>query len=80
MASSSAEATVTLGVPKTMRAWRVVRRGHPIEALEQTSSALVSSDLEDGEVLIKVGAAALNPAYAHMFIDHHTVISLIVAR
>jgi NADPH:quinone reductase-like Zn-dependent oxidoreductase len=48
-------------IPKTQRAWRVLRRGHPSKALEFAQNAPVRTDLADGEVLVKVGAAALNP-------------------
>jgi NADPH:quinone reductase-like Zn-dependent oxidoreductase len=48
-------------LPKTQRAWRVVRQGHPSKSLEFAQNAAVRSELKDGEVLVKVGAAALNP-------------------
>jgi NADPH:quinone reductase-like Zn-dependent oxidoreductase len=51
----------TSNIPKIQRAWRVVRRGHPSKALQFTKDAPVRTDLADGEVLVKVGAAALNP-------------------
>lgn len=49
--------------PATQKAWRVVRRGRPEGALHLDHSAPVQSfeDLKQGEVLVKVHAAALNP-------------------
>jgi NADPH:quinone reductase-like Zn-dependent oxidoreductase len=49
-------------IPKTQRAWRVLRRGHPTKALQYVQDAPVRTNLAEGEVLVKVGAAALNPA------------------
>jgi len=43
------------------RAWTVVRRGKPADALLLRSDWPVPQKLEKGEVLIKVQAAALNP-------------------
>ncbi|EKM55674.1 uncharacterized protein PHACADRAFT_195715 [Phanerochaete carnosa HHB-10118-sp] len=43
------------------KAWVVVRRGKPRVALVLDENAAVPSDLAEGEVLIKVQAAALNP-------------------
>lgn len=48
-------------IPKVQRAWTVVRRGHPSKALVLNDSVPVLADLESGEVLVKVQAAALNP-------------------
>jgi hypothetical protein len=55
-------------IPKVQRAWRVVRQGHPSKALKYVNDAPVRTDLADGEVLVKVGAAALNPVYV---LRHH---------
>ncbi|KAH7093916.1 hypothetical protein BKA62DRAFT_775765 [Auriculariales sp. MPI-PUGE-AT-0066] len=49
-------------LPTTQYVWRSVRKGQPIEALEVDENAPISSSLADGEILIKVDAAALNPA------------------
>jgi NADPH:quinone reductase-like Zn-dependent oxidoreductase len=43
------------------RAWTVVRRGRPTDALVLRSDWPVPQKLEKGEVLIKVQAGALNP-------------------
>ena len=43
------------------RAWTVVRRGKPVDALVLRTDWPVPQKLEKGEVLIKVQAAALNP-------------------
>jgi hypothetical protein len=48
-------------IPKIQRSWRVVRQGNPSKALQYVHDAPVRTDLNDGEVLVKVGAAALNP-------------------
>ncbi|EIN07538.1 NAD(P)-binding protein [Punctularia strigosozonata HHB-11173 SS5] len=50
-------------LPQTQKAWRVVRRGAPQEALEFNQAAPVPSpsDLKPGEIILKVQAAALNP-------------------
>ncbi|KAF8061553.1 hypothetical protein FPV67DRAFT_1704135 [Lyophyllum atratum] len=48
-------------LPKTQRAWIVERRGPPSKALALRSDWEVPSKLKEGEVLVKVQAAALNP-------------------
>ncbi|KAG8934052.1 hypothetical protein FRC02_010644 [Tulasnella sp. 418] len=48
-------------IPDTQRAWRVVQRGHPKKALRLRDDVPVLSDLKDGEVLVKIKSAALNP-------------------
>ena len=48
-------------IPTTQRAWRSVRRGVPSKSLELQDNVPVASDLQDGEVLVKIEAAALNP-------------------
>jgi NADPH:quinone reductase-like Zn-dependent oxidoreductase len=48
-------------IPKTQKAWRVVRQGHPSKALDFAQNAPVRTELKDGEVLVNVEAAALNP-------------------
>ena len=50
-------------IPATQKSWRVVRRGTPSNALEFTQDASVPLDLQEGQVLVKVEAAALNPVY-----------------
>ena len=47
--------------PTVQRAWVIVRRGKPANALVLRSDWPVPQKLENGEVLIKVQAAALNP-------------------
>ena len=47
--------------PTVQRAWTVVRRGKPADALILRSDWPVPQKLEKDEVLIKVQAGALNP-------------------
>lgn len=56
-------------IPNVQRAWRSVRRGPPSTSLELHSDVPVPRELKDGEVLIKVEAAALNPMQAQPVID-----------
>ncbi|KAI0311549.1 hypothetical protein OF83DRAFT_1087609, partial [Amylostereum chailletii] len=49
------------GIPLTHRAWRVVRKGVPRDALNFEADLPVPRDLPLGHVLLKVQAAALNP-------------------
>jgi NADPH:quinone reductase-like Zn-dependent oxidoreductase len=49
-------------LPETQKAWIAVRRGSPRSALELRTDWPVPTKLEQGEVLVKVKAAALNPA------------------
>jgi len=48
-------------IPGTQRAWIIERRGTPANALKLRSDWEVPNKLEQGEVLVKVQAAALNP-------------------
>jgi hypothetical protein len=48
-------------LPATQRLYRVARKGEPKTALELIRDASVPSELQDGDVLVKVDAAALNP-------------------
>ena len=48
--------------PKMQRAWRAIRRGAPSKALALQDIPVPT--LSEGEVLVKVQAAALNPVYA----------------
>jgi NADPH:quinone reductase-like Zn-dependent oxidoreductase len=48
-------------IPSTQKAWRVVRRGSPADAVILEADVPVPSDIKEGEVLVKVEAAALNP-------------------
>lgn len=50
-----------MSIPASQRAWRILRRGQPSQALELREDTPVLTDLEDGEVLVKIKAAALNP-------------------
>ena len=45
------------------KAWRVVRMGKPSKAVEIDTSLPVPKDVKQGEVLVKIHAAALNPVY-----------------
>jgi hypothetical protein len=47
--------------PATQRAWIVERRGRPADALKFRSDWEVPTKLKQGEVLLKIQAAALNP-------------------
>ena len=50
-----------IAVPDKQKAWVIVKRGKPQDALVFDENAPVPSDLGEGEILIKVQAAALNP-------------------
>jgi len=50
-----------MSLPTTQRAWINIGRGTPAEALVLKEDWPVSSNLSDGDVLVKVQAAALNP-------------------
>ena len=50
-------------IPATQKAWKVVRRGSPAQALVCDEKADVPSKLAPGEILVKVQAAALNPVF-----------------
>ena len=50
-------------IPDVQSAWVAISRGSPDKALSFEESWPVSKDLSDGEVLVKVQAAALNPVY-----------------
>ena len=43
------------------RAWTVVRRGRPADALKLKTDWPVPKKLEKGEVLVRIQAGALNP-------------------
>lgn len=49
------------GFPTTQKAWRAMRRGKPADVLALVDVP-VPAQLKQGEVLVKVQAAALNPA------------------
>ena len=49
-------------IPTKQRAWMVVGRDVPRKAMKFVEDAEVPSKLKPGDVLIKVQAAALNPA------------------
>jgi hypothetical protein len=53
--------TMVNNIPAVQRAWTVVKRGKPANALVLRSDWPVPQKLEKGEVLVKVQAAALNP-------------------
>ncbi|KAI0340529.1 NAD(P)-binding protein [Trametopsis cervina] len=48
-------------IPTQQRAWLVVKRGHPQQAVVLDEHHSVPSKLAAGEVLVKIQAAALNP-------------------
>ncbi|KIP01277.1 hypothetical protein PHLGIDRAFT_38344, partial [Phlebiopsis gigantea 11061_1 CR5-6] len=48
-------------IPDTQRAWLVVRRGKPADALQLSETWPVPKQLGKGEVLVRVQAAAFNP-------------------
>lgn len=48
-------------IPNFQRAWTVVRRGKPANALALQEEWPVPKELKEGEILVKVQAAALNP-------------------
>ena len=50
--------------PDIQRAWTVVRRGKPANALQLKTDWPVPKKLEKGEVLVRIQAGALNPLYA----------------
>ena len=64
MAITSAAGVSTPGfVPATQRAWRIVRKGEPTEALVLDNAAPVPT-LEPGQVLVRVQAVGFNNVYA----------------
>lgn len=48
-------------LPTVQRAWRIVRRGAPSEALILDTNFPVPTEIPTGEILVKIQAAALNP-------------------
>ncbi|TFY68889.1 hypothetical protein EVG20_g3367 [Dentipellis fragilis] len=48
-------------IPQKQKAWIVVKRGKPKDALVLDADVPVPTELKPGEVLVKVQAAALNP-------------------
>ena len=51
-----------MSIPSVQKVWKVVRQGTPKKSLVFDENAPVLTDLKPGEVLVKVMAAALNPA------------------
>lgn len=51
-----------MAIPETQKAWMVVRRGDPSSSLE-LQTVPVPTKIAKGDVLIKVQAASLNPAF-----------------
>ena len=47
--------------PDVQRAWTIVRRGKPANALKLQTDWPVPKKLEKGEVLVRIQAGALNP-------------------
>ncbi len=52
---------------QTQRAWTNVAKGDPSDVLVIDDKRPIPTQLADGEVLIKVQAAALNPVYVSLF-------------
>lgn len=48
-------------IPDVQNAWVVVKQGKPRDALELKTDWPVPKKLDEGEVLVKVQASALNP-------------------
>ncbi|KAF7981832.1 hypothetical protein HWV62_31355 [Athelia sp. TMB] len=51
-----------MSIPSVQKVWKVVRQGTPKKSLVFDENAPVPTDLKPGDVLVKVMAAALNPA------------------
>ena len=49
-------------IPATQKAWIIERRGLPASSLKLRNDWEVPNKLKQGEVLVKIQAAALNPA------------------
>ncbi len=60
MSAKHTTTTTEKNIPATQKTWRVTRKGKPEQVLK-FADAPVSAKLKQGEVLIKVQAAALNP-------------------
>ena len=58
---SATQTATRRALPQSQKAWMIVRKGKPSEALVLEKAAEVPSKLAKGEVLIRVEAAALNP-------------------
>ena len=58
---STPPASTVISLPRTQRVWRAVRKGTPQDGLQFDSAARISAELQPGEILVKVAAAALNP-------------------
>ncbi len=48
-------------IPDVQRAWVTVRRGKPVDSLVFQEERPITRKLKDGEILVKMEAAALNP-------------------
>lgn len=49
-------------IPSRQKAWHIVRRGDPVKALVLADDIPVPSTIPPGQILVKVQAAAINPA------------------
>ena len=58
----------------TYRAWRVVRKGLPQDALQLETSLPIPKDLKHGDVLLKVQAGALNPVCVFMYFQSYLIV------
>lgn len=63
---STAMSTSTKAPKALQKAWIIERQGLPSKALKLRSDWEVPTKLKPGEVLVKVQAAALNPACVEM--------------
>ena len=52
-------------IPEKQSAWIVVTKGIPSKALQLKQDTPVPKELTQGEVLVRVDAAALNPVYVY---------------
>lgn len=50
-------------IPATQRSYRATGKGEPRKAIQLVKDFPVTTALKEGEVLVKVQAAALNPLY-----------------
>lgn len=55
----------TESIPDTQKAWLIVRKGEPANALKIDEAYPVPKKLGKDEVLVKIQAAAFNPVYVH---------------
>ena len=56
-------------IPKTQKAWIIVRKGDPSAALSLKEDYPVPTDLGSNDVLVKIEAAALNPVCVLQYVE-----------